>query len=279
MLGPQAATVALIVIAAVFLKVVTTVLTVDSGGDGGIFAPSMFIGAFAGFAFARMVNLTGIIELQEENFVVVGMCGVFTAVMRAPLTGIFLIAEVTGGYILLVPLMIVSAVSWFTSRFFEPNSIYHKALVEDHLIYDDRDKTVLLQVAVHQHLQREFLPLRADDPVQKLFELLDRSASRAELFPVLDDRRRLIGIVRMEQIMSAMLNPTPAGALLVFDLMDSPRCVLALDDDLAWAMTNFDRFQQNILPVNNADGSFAGFISQASCFSKFRSLVRESDNF
>ena len=98
----QPALLVILVVVVILVKVIASVLTVDSGGDGGIFAPSMFIGAFAGFAFARLVNLTGVIQLQEYNFVAVGMCGVFTAVMRAPLTGIFLIAEVTGGYILLV---------------------------------------------------------------------------------------------------------------------------------------------------------------------------------
>ena len=134
----------LIIAAAILLKAAVSELTVNSGGDGGIFAPAMLIGAFSGFAFARLINLTGLAELQEVNFVVIGMCGVFSAVLRAPLTGIFLIAEVTYSYILLVPLMIVSSVAHAVARLFEPHSIYRKALAEADLLNDDRDEAILL---------------------------------------------------------------------------------------------------------------------------------------
>ena len=166
--------------AAVFAKVIGSVLTVDSGGDGGIFAPSMFIGAFTGFAFARLINLTGMIQLQEPNFIVVGMCGVFTAVMRAPLTGIFLIAEVTGGYTLLVPLMIVSAVSWFAARHLEPNSIYRKALAEGNLLTDDRDKVMLQSLSVRLNIIRSFTPLAPADTIHRVRQLLEEE--KIEIF-------------------------------------------------------------------------------------------------
>ena len=134
--------------AAILLKAAVSALTVESGGDGGIFAPAMFIGAFTGFAFARLINLTGLVTLQEENFVVIGMCGVFSAVLRAPLTGVFLIAEVTYSYILLVPLMIVSSLAHAVARFFEPHSVYRKALAEADLLSDDRDQAMLRTLSV-----------------------------------------------------------------------------------------------------------------------------------
>lgn len=273
----QSALLVVLVAVVILVKVIASVLTVDSGGDGGIFAPSMFIGAFAGFAFARLVNLTGVIQLQEYNFVAVGMCGVFTAVMRAPLTGIFLIAEVTGGYILLVPLMIVSSVSWFVARFFEPNSIYRKALVENNLLDDDRDRTMLRRLPVRLLLSRDYHVLKLNDPLQKVTGLVERTPE--EIFPVLDDSGKLIGVVHLEKILAVMLNPKVYSLLVVFDLMEPPLGIVSPDDDLAWAMANFEKHNLAYLPVCDASGTFHGFIAKASIFSRYRRMVRENDSF
>ena len=273
---PGTVAVVISLFAAIFIKVVTSVLTVDSGGDGGIFAPSMFIGAFTGFAFARLVNLSGVIELQEQNFVIVGMCGVFTAVIRAPLTGIFLVAEVTGGYILLVPLMIVSAVSWFVTRLFEPESIYRKALVENKLLYDDRDRALLQRIPVRLCLSSDFLPLRAEDPVLKVGELI--ASTRYKIFPVLTSSGTLQGVIRVEQILSVMLDPALARSLVVFDLMETPSGVISIDEDVAAAMAHFERCERPYLPVYAANGRFAGFIFKDNCLAKYRALIREIDH-
>lgn len=267
----------LLLVVVLLLKVVVSVLTVDAGGDGGIFAPSMFIGAFAGFVFARVVNLTGLIQLQEYNFVAVGMCGVFTAVMRAPLTGIFLIAEVTGSYILLVPLMIVSSVAWFTARFFEPNSIYRKALAESNLLSEDRDLTMLRRLPVRLNLMRNYHVLKLRDPLKKVIELVERTPE--EIFPVLDDSGKLLGVVHLEKILAVMLNPKVYELLVVFDLMDPPHGMVSPDDDLGWAMANFEKYNLNYLPVCDADGIFHGFIAKAPIFAKYRRMVREADSF
>lgn len=273
----QPALLVILVAVVILVKVIASVLTVDAGGDGGIFAPSMFIGAFTGFAFARLVNLTGVIQLQEYNFVAVGMCGVFTAVMRAPLTGIFLIAEVTGGYILLVPLMIVSSVSWFVARFFEPNSIYRKALVENNLLDDDRDRTMLRRLPVRLLLSRDYHVLKLNDPLQKVTGLVERTPE--EIFPVLDDNGKLIGVVHLEKILAVMLNPKVYSLLVVFDLMEPPLGIVSPDDDLAWAMANFEKHNLAYLPVCDASGTFHGFIAKASIFNRYRRMVRESDSF
>lgn len=268
----------LLLLAGIFLKVFASVLTVESGGDGGIFAPSMFIGAFTGFTFARLINLTGIIELQEPNFVVVGMCGVFTAVMRAPLTGIFLIAEVTGSYILLVPLMIVSAVSWFCARKLEPESIYRKVLVESKLLVSDRDQNVLQLMPVRLHLESNFTALNSGDPMAKMREYIEQN-SRQEVFPVLDEKGFLVGVVRIEAILSAMLDIELSRSLLVFDLMEPPRGQITEDDDLAWAMTNLERYNLKFLPVVSNSGKFLGFISRTKIFSGYRRQVRDDNDF
>ena len=261
----------------ILLKVVASVLTVDAGGDGGIFAPSMFIGAFTGFAFARLVNLTGLIQLQEYNFVAVGMCGVFTAVLRAPLTRIFLIAEVTGGYILFVPLMIVSSVAFLVARFFEPHSIYRKALVENNLLDDDRDQLLLRRLPVRPSINRQYHALRQNDQLHKVISVVEDTPD--ETFPVLDDDGRLIGVVYLDKIMSAMLHPEVYNHLLVFDLMEEPPTVMTPDDDLAHAMAAFDMFRLKTLPVCERDGRFAGFLSRAPIFAKYRDMVKESDSF
>ena len=227
--------------------------------------------------FARVVNLTGLIQLQEYNFVVVGMCGVFTAVMRAPLTGIFLIAEVTGSYILLVPLMIVSSVAWFTARLFEPNSIYRKALAESNLLSEDRDLTMLRRLPVRLNLMRNYHVLKLRDPLKKVIELVERTPE--EIFPVLDDSGKLLGVVHLEKILAVMLNPKVYELLVVFDLMDPPHGMVSPDDDLGWAMANFEKYNLNYLPVCDADGIFHGFIAKAPIFAKYRRMVREADSF
>ncbi len=261
---------------AIFVKVITSVLTVDSGGDGGIFAPSMFIGAFTGFAFARAVNLTGAIELQEQNFVIVGMCGVFTAVMRAPLTGIFLIAEVTGGYILLVPLMIVSAVSWFVARLIEPHSIYRKILVENKLLYDDRDRSLLQRIPVRLCLSNSYTALGAGDPVLLVSSLIQDTPQK--IFPVLNPAGMLQGVVRVDKVFGVMLDPELAGSLVVFDLMEPPRGIVSINDDLACVMEHFERCDRPYLPVYSENGKFAGFVFKDICLAKYRELIRKSDD-
>jgi CIC family chloride channel protein len=278
-LGNDGLIITLVIIAGVLIKVVSSVLTVESGGDGGIFAPSMYIGAFTGFAFARVVNLTGIIELQEANFVLAGMCGVFTAVMRAPLTGVFLIAEVTGGYVLLVPLMISSAVAWFVARLFEPESIYRKALIENKLIVGDRDHAMLQRMPVRLSLDKEYPVLRVNDLASELAELLESKSTTRPIYPVLDENGYLQGVVHLDKTLAAMLNPQFFNTLLIFDLMVPPRVVLSTDDDLSWAMTNIERYGVNYLPVRDQDGKFAGFISKSSIFSRYRQSVRDADSF
>ena len=276
---PQGTLLAILLIAGMLLKVVATVLTVDSGGDGGIFAPSMVIGAFTGFAFARFVNLTGIVQLSEANFVVAGMCGVFTAVMRAPLTGIFLIAEVTGGYQLLVPLMIVSATSHFTARFFEPFSIYRKPLAESNLMVDDKDQAMLKRVPVRLAVNTDNISLESNDTIAKIGEILRDSSNRRNIYPVLDNDGKLSGVVRLEKILTAMIDPALASSLVVYDLMETPRGVLSTDDDLAWAMENMERHDMRDLPVLNKQGKFLGFVSYNTIFRKYRRLVKESESF
>lgn len=268
-----------IIAAGVFLKAIASVLTVESGGDGGIFAPCLVIGAFTGFAFARLVNLSGLTQLQEFNFVAAGMCGVFTAVMHAPMTGIFLIAEVTGGYVLLVPLMIVSAVSWLTARSVEPNSIYRKALVEKKLIDDDPDQGMLKRVPVAECVNSSYQVLRANDTIATVIHLVEKMAVPDDVFPVLDGHGKLQGVVHLEKVLAAMLNPKIHDMLLIFDLMDPPLGILQPEDDLLQAMNHFDKYNLKNLPVCAKTGKFCGFIERTPIFTRYRRMVSETENF
>ena len=275
---PSWGVVVIMVAAAIFVKVIASIITVDGGGDGGIFAPTMFVGAFTGFAFARLINLTGIIELQEPNFVVVGICGVFSAVLRAPLTGIFLIADVTDSYILLVPLMIVSSVSWAAARHFEPHSIYRKPLADSGLLSDDRDLSMLQRFSVRMCVKNDYAPLRSTCTLTQLQAKLPQLHSK-EIFPVLDEKKKLSGIIYTKELLPLLLSPELNPSLLVFDLMAKPRCTISIDDNLASAMEYLERFKLDYLPVNKKDGSVSGFVSRSDIFKLYRSLIRDADRY
>jgi len=260
-------------VAALLLKTVATSLTVESGGDGGIFAPSMFVGAFTGFVFAHGLNLTGLVHLNEPNFIAAGMCGVFTSVMRAPMTGIFLIAEVTGGYILLIPLMIVSAISFFAARYFEPYSVYTKALAERHMLFEDRDHAILQRITVAAILEKQFQPVRNDEPFRRLVDLI--TTTNHTFFPVVDETNQLLGIAKLESIRSVLLTQEAYELLLVYDVMDEPLGILHPNDPLTTAMSHFESFALSYLPVTDANGKYIGFVSKAGVLEQYRSLVKQ----
>jgi len=171
--------------------------------------------------------------------------------------------------------MIVSAVSWCVARLFEPNSIYRKALIESRLLYDDRDRALLQRIPVRLCIAGNYLTLTPDSRVQEVNELARRTAQK--IFPVLNPAGRLQGVIRVEKIITAMLDPGLAHTLVVFDLMETPRGMISIDDDLAMAMEQFEHCDRPYLPVCALDGAFAGFVFKDNCLAKYRSLVRESD--
>ena len=209
---------------------------------------------------------------------VVGICGVFSAVLRAPLTGIFLIADVTDSYILLVPLMIVSSVSWAAARHFEPHSIYRKPLADSGLLSDDRDLSMLQRFSVRMCVKNDYDPLRSTCTLTQLQAKLPQLHSK-EVFPVLDEKKKLSGIIYTKELLPLLLSPELNPSLLVFDLMAKPRCTISIDDNLASAMEYLERFKLDYLPVNKKDGSFAGFVSRSDIFKLYRSLIRDADRY
>ena len=218
--------------------------------------------------------MTGLIELNPPNFIAAGMCGVFTAVMRAPMTGIFLIAEVTGGYILFVPLMIVSALSFFMARYFEPYSVYTRALAAKNMLFtDNQDNAILHCIKVNTIIEHDYPCVPKDAPFRRLVQIITETPKT--IFPVLGADDKLIGLVNIDKVRNMLLNNDVYDLLLVFDIMDEPLGVVKADDTLAVAMANFELFHVDALPVVGLDGKFAGFVSRTGVLSQYRNRVRE----
>ena len=265
----------LIAVIIILVKMVATSVTIGAGGNGGIFAPSLFIGAMSGFVFAHVLNLLGIIELTEANFIVAGMAGALSGVMHAPLTAIFLIAEITGGYVLFVPLMIVSAMSFLIARYFEPHSIYMRKLVEKGLHKRDRDKIVLNKIKLKNMVETDFVNVTAENT---LGELVDKIAhSKRNIFPVLDEDGHLLGVVLLDSIREIMFHHEKYNTIRVKDLMSQPPCILDVNEEMHDVMKKFDTYNSWNLPVTEGN-KYTGFVSKSAIFTKYRHLlIKQSD--
>lgn len=262
--------------AIIFLvKIIATSLTIGAGGNGGIFAPSLFIGAVTGFTFVHSINLSGFFRLSEPNFIVAGMAGALSGVIHAPLTGIFLIAEITGGYALFVPLMIVSAISYLISRYFEPYSVYVRKLAEMGYGKYDRDKNALNMIKLKGIVETDFIPVKPGDSLRQLVETISRS--KRNIFPVLNDKEKLVGIVLLDNIREIMFQHDLYDTMQVRELMTQPPAVLDVEEDLYNVMNKFENYNAWNLPVTT-NGKYAGFVSKSTIFTKYRSLlIRQSE--
>lgn len=259
----------------ILVKVVATSVTIGSGGNGGMFAPSLFIGALTGFIFAHALNLTGWVELTTPNFIVAGMAGALSGVMHAPLTAIFLIAEITGGYILFVPLMIVSAISFLITRYFEPYSIYMKALVRRGLHKHDKDKIVLNKIKLKNMVETDFVSVTPENTLGELVEKI--SHSKRNIFPVLDEDGHLQGIVLLDSIREVMFHHEKYSSIRVRDLMTQPPVILDVNEEMHLVMKKFDAYNSWNLPVTEAN-KYIGFVSKSAIFTKYRHLlIRQSE--
>lgn len=254
----------------VVVKIIATSVTIGAGGNGGIFAPSLFIGAMTGFVFAHAVNLLGIIHLTEANFIVAAMAGALSGVVHAPLTGIFLIAEITGGYALFVPLMIVSSMSFLIARYFEPYSIYARKLVEKGIHSKDRDRIVLNRIKLRNILESDFVSVMPDDTLGYLVNKIEHS--KRNIFPVLDEDGHLQGIVLLDNIREVMFHQEQYDKIHVKDLMTQPPCILDVNEEMYDVMKKFDGYNAWNLPVTEAN-KYIGFVSKSTIFTKYRSLL------
>ncbi len=263
-------------IALILVKPFAYALTIGSGGNGGIFAPSLFTGALAGFVLAYAVNLTGVRSLQVINFVAVGMAGIMAGVIHAPLTAIFLIAEITGGYMLFVPLMIVSATSYFISRYFEPYSFYSRRLAKAGLLDpEDKERNILNQLQLSELLETDFIALKVKDPFSTLVEAFTKSTRN--VFPVVDDKGNFTGIIHLDSIKTLLLDPAHSAHLKISDVTQTNVPTIDLTDDTVLAMRKFELSNMWNIPVVRA-GKYIGFISRSNLFSHYRRILKRNSH-
>jgi CIC family chloride channel protein len=256
-----------------FLKVVAMAFTTAGGGVGGIFAPSLFMGGVAGFLTSRFINYFGFHQLPEENFALAGMAGVMAAVMHAPLTAIFLIAEITGGYQLFIPLIITATISYLTINLYEPHSIYTKRLAaRGELITHDKDKAVLSRMSIHRLIENNFLTVGPDATLGELVKVIARSSRN--VFPVVDNDNNFLGVVFINDIRHIMFNHDLYENTFVRNLMYMPEPLISLNESMEDVAGKFGECAHYNLPVLN-DGKYIGFVSRANVFSAYRSLVKE----
>ncbi len=265
-------------LATVFMKPFATMLTLGGGGNGGTFGPSLVMGGLMGFAFSYGINLTGLIHLNTANFIVAGMAASLSGIMHAPLTGIFLIAEITGGYTLMVPLMLVSAVSYFISKAILKHSIYTKSLAEkgDLLTHDDKDRTVLRMMKLRYVLERNFTELHTDErPSDRRHEIIH---TKRNIFPVVDSERKLVGIIYSELLLEILMGENQTDKTFR-ELAQVPADAVRMDANMQDVMRKMDREDIWILPVLDAEGRYMGFVSKSAIFNKYRALLVRQGNY
>ena len=266
----------LLVGALCFMKVFATSATNGGGGVGGTFAPSLYVRCMAGFLFAYAVNSLGIVAptmpLSTKNFALVGMAGVMAGVMHAPLMAIFLTAEMTGGYSLFLPLLIVAAISYGTSRIFSNYSIYTKRLaLQGELLTHQKDKTVLTLLKMDSVIETDFIPVHPDMSLKQMVDVI--SKSKRNLFPVTDDDGQLLGIVLLDDIRNIMFRPDLYRRMHVKRFMSMPPAKVELGTPMDQVMKMFDNTGAWNLPVVE-EGRYVGFVSKSKIFNSYRQVLK-----
>ena len=256
------------------LKGFATSATNGGGGVGGTFAPSLYVGCMTGFFFAFLINHLGFgMELSVKNFALMGMAGVMSGVMHAPLMGIFLTAEMTGGYELFLPLLIVSTLSYGTIKIFEPYSIYTMRLARrGELLTHHKDKAVLTLLKMNSVIENDFLTVTPDMNLRQMVDTI--SKSNRNLFPVINDDNRLIGVVYLDDIRNIMFRPDLYKRLHVSRFMTAASTRLHTTDTMETVMKTFDDTGAWNLPVVDDEGKYVGFVSKSKIFNSYRRVLR-----
>jgi CIC family chloride channel protein len=263
----------------VVAKGAATSITGAAGGVGGVFAPSLFMGAATGFVLARALHLIGVPFANELNFALVGMAGVLAALLKAPLTSVFLIAEITGGYQLLVPLILTSGVAYVLGRRFSPYSIYAEPLVERHeLVTHQKDKAALTLLDPGDLVESDILALPPDAPIAELAK--SALTTRRAYLPVLDEEGYLLGIVRFDEVRRILLESSSGKkkstlGLCVSDVAYAPQTVIGPGMGMDKVLAYFEQSGAEELPFLGADGRFIGFISKARALGAYRAKLLE----
>jgi chloride channel protein, CIC family len=255
----------------VFLKVIASSSTNGAGGVGGIFAPTLFIGGVTGFIIASLLNRFAGADIPDNRFVLVGMAGAMAGVMHAPLTAIFLIAEITGGYALLIPLIITSTIAFITAKAFERHSIYHIQLAErGELITHDKDKAVLTMMNWRKEIEKDLIKVRSTDNLGELVKTISKSSRN--IFPVVDEYNILEGVVLLDDVREIMFNSELYKTTLVKDLMTIPPTYLDIGESIEVVMDAFSNTEAWNLPVLDK-GYYVGFLSKSRLYTTYRELL------
>ncbi len=259
-----------------FFKMAAAAITINAGGSGGVFAPSLLSGGFLGFAFARFVNLTELGSISESNFTLIGMAAAMSGVQYAPLAAIFLIAELTGGYELFLPLMLASAFAYTTASYFEPHSIYTRDLIErGDLVKGDSDKKVLKSIKIKTLIENDFLSVPEDGLLKDLVEQIRKS--NRNIFPVLNSESEMRGIIALADVREMMFDAEKQNTLKISELMHLPPEFIDYQDDMTIIMHKFEKTGAWNLPVIR-NGKYAGFISKSNMFNRYRdALIEQND--
>ncbi len=255
-------------------KAVAVGATLGSGGNGGNFAPSLFVGAYLGFTLAMILRLMGFEDVPVGNLTLVAMAGILCGVFHAPLTGIFLIAEITGGYELIIPLMIVSSISYVVVKYFHPESLDIKKLrKKGTIISEDKDISILGKIEVESLIETNFSEIKPEDTLRMIVDAIKHS--KRNTYPVVDKNKLLKGIIFLDDIKEEIFNTGMYDTTLAIELMRKPADVIHLRDDIFSIMKKFEESGQWNLPVTN-EGAYIGFLSKSSILTKYRNELLTS---
>lgn len=255
------------IVAIIFFKVIAMATTNAAGGVGGTFAPSLFVGAFTGAAVAILCNMLGI-EVSIATFTLVGMAGVMSGVMKAPLTAIFLIAELSNGYGLFIPLMIVSCIAFAVGRWLDPDSIYTKQLRQrGELLTHDKDQSVLVFLKLDELMENDFTQIKEDNTLGDIVQLI--SSSRRNIFPVVDDEGHLLGIVQLDDLREDMFKTSKRKNPITNYMIQPPDRILEREM-MQEVLPRFEANRTWMLPVVDKENRYCGFISKSRILDAYR---------
>lgn len=269
----QIVVVLLFLLGITFIKAIATIITLGAGGIGGIFAPSLFIGSVLGFVFAKAINVFSFFSVSEKNFTLVGMGGVIAGILHAPLTALFLIAEITGGYELVIPLMLTAAIAFLTSKYFNQHSLYTMQLAKrGELITHDKDKAVLTLMKLQTEVEKDFSIVKPEDTLGELVQVV--SKSKRNIFPVVGADKKLEGIVLLDDIRQIMFEPDQYDEVQVKEVMSNFPTAVSSSDSMDKVMQKFNESGAWNLPVIDHD-QYIGFVSKSKLFNAYRKVLQD----
>lgn len=261
----------LFITATMLLKAFAAGVTLGSGGNGGNFAPSLFVGAYLGFIFSFFLSLIGFADIPVSNFTIVAMAGILSGVFHAPLTGIFLIAEITGGYDLIIPLMIVSAISYIIVKYFHPESLDVKKLKEKGaIVSENKDTSILSKIDTLSLIETDFTPIHFKATLRDIVETIKHC--KRNTFPVVKKNNKLLGVIYLDNIREEMFNAELYDKVTAKEVMRKPSTVIDVNEDIFAIMKKFEESGQWNLPVVE-EGIYIGFLSKSTILDKYRSQL------